>query len=68
MQPSRPPDGILTDGVVSLRIRADQDAGTFAGYADRAEAWAPSISAGLLADRCYGAEWFGACRAVQPLR
>jgi hypothetical protein len=35
------------------------DTGTFAGYAGSAEVWAPSISAGLLADLFGGAraEW-----------
>jgi hypothetical protein len=44
--------------------RRPGDAGIFAGYAGRAEAWAPSVSAGLLADGVAGLSGFGACRAV----
>jgi len=33
MQPSRPPEDVLADGVVSLRVPPAGDAGTFAGYA-----------------------------------
>ena len=33
MQPLRPPEGVLTDGVVSLRVPSVEDVGAFVSYA-----------------------------------
>jgi hypothetical protein len=50
MQPLRPPEGVLTDGVVSLRVPPAGDADTFVGYAagqdgGLGEAWLPLLYA-----------------------
>ncbi len=51
MQPLRPPEGVLTDGVVSLRVPSAGDVDTFAGHAagqhgGLGEAWLPLHYAG----------------------
>ena len=57
MQPLRPPEGVLTDGVVSLRVPSAGDADSFAGYAAGQdggldEGWLPSLYAGASRERC----------------
>ena len=57
MQPLRPPEGVLTDGVVSLRVPSAGDADAFAGSAagqdgGLGEGWLPSLYAGASRERC----------------
>ena len=57
MQPLRPPQGVLTDGVVSLRVPPAGNADAFVGYAagqdgGRGEAWLPLPYAGTSRERC----------------
>ena len=57
MQPLRPPDGVLTDGVVSLRVPSVEDVDAFVGYAaghdgGSGEAWLPLPYAGASRERC----------------
>ena len=57
MQPLRPPEGVLTDGVVSLRVPSAGDADAFVGYAagqdgGLGEAWLPSLYADASRERC----------------
>ena len=67
MQPLRPPEGVLTDGVVSLRVPSAGDADALAGYAagqdgGLGEAWLPSLYAGASRERCLWtvADWLAA--------
>ena len=57
MRPLRPPAGVLTDGVVSLRVPSAGDTDALAGYAagkdgGLGEAWLPSLYAGASRERC----------------
>ena len=57
VQPLRPPEGVLTDGVVSLRVPSAGDADAFVSYAagkdgGLGEAWLPSLYAGASRERC----------------
>ncbi len=57
MQTLRPPEGVLTDGVVSLRVPSAGDADAFVSYAagqdgGLGEAWLPSLYAGASRERC----------------
>ena len=57
VQPLRPPQGVLTDGVVSLRVPSAGDADAFVSYAagkdgGLGEAWLPSLYAGASRERC----------------
>jgi len=57
MQPLRPPEGVLTDGVVSLRVPSAGDADAFVGYAaghdgGLGKGWLPSLYAGASMERC----------------
>ena len=57
MQPLRPPQGVLTDGVVTLRVPSAEDVDAFAGYAagydgGLGEAWLPLPYAGASRERC----------------
>ena len=57
MQPLRPPQGVLTDGVISLRVPSAGDADAFAGYAAGQDggvggAWLPLPYAGASRERC----------------
>ena len=57
MRPLRPPQGVLTDGVVSLRVPSAGDVDAFAGYAagpggGLGEAWLPLPYAGASRERC----------------
>jgi RimJ/RimL family protein N-acetyltransferase len=57
MQQLRPPEGVLTDGVVSLRVPSAGDADAFVGYAAGKDgglggAWLPSLYAGASRERC----------------
>ena len=64
MQPLRPPQGVLTDGVVSLRVPSAGDVDAFAGYAAGHDgglggAWLPLAYAGASRERCLwmAADW-----------
>jgi RimJ/RimL family protein N-acetyltransferase len=57
IQPLRPPEGVLTDGVISLRVPSAGDADAFVGYAagqdgGLGEAWLPSLYVGASRERC----------------
>jgi RimJ/RimL family protein N-acetyltransferase len=57
MQPLRPPEGVLTDGVISLRVPSVEDVDAFAGHAAAhdgglGEAWLPLPYAGASRERC----------------
>jgi hypothetical protein len=56
-QPFPPPQGALTDGVVSLRVPPAGDAGTFVSYAagqdgGLGDAWLPSLCSGASREGC----------------
>ena len=53
----RPPEGVLTNGVVSLRVPSAGDADALVSYAagqdgGRGEAWLPRLYAGASRERC----------------
>ena len=57
MRPLRPPQGVLTDGVVSLRVPSVEDVDAFVSYAagqggGLGEAWLPLPYAGASRERC----------------
>jgi RimJ/RimL family protein N-acetyltransferase len=57
MQPLRPPEDVLTDGVVSLHVPSAGDADAFVAYAagqdgGLGEAWLPSLYARASRERC----------------
>ncbi len=57
MRPLRPPQGVLTDGVISLRVPSVEDVDAFVSYAagqggGLGEAWLPLPYAGASRERC----------------
>jgi len=57
MQTLRPPQGVLTDGVVSLRVPSAGDVDALVGYAAGQDgglggAWMPALNAGASRERC----------------
>ena len=57
MRPLRPPQGVLTDGVISLRVPSVEDVDAFVRYAagpggGLGETWLPLPYAGASRERC----------------